>query len=447
MHNKKWQRHFFKRSRELKRKMMKYKFFFLSLSLIFLIGGVAVNIFFHIERYNTAPKITSSELNIADASPNGEISGLVVPASCGTTYEGTSGHEADYTACSSCNVCGSCNGGTSLCGGVCSVGPPAIPYDTPWCNSIGWDIITDQCLGYCACTSGRSYFGDPDNDGRGGICCNNNYGQVCFSNSSPNSCGDFFRDGRQTYQCNGTCPATPLSAPPMPYNVTSCTFKGYDQLANQCTGECACDLGRAYDRSINQCVDKPVINNFTIGGNSTDFYVPFGEKTQTIQWDATGYGATVCNISGSNFSYDHVTSFSEIPPPLPDSALVPVTPLNVFFIRGSTTTLSQAPFYRPPLPPIISDNDVPLSGSWPVSLYSGVYSITCKNVAGFVSKEINVTVVCPPVIYEWSTCTKSCGGGTRIRRDTNCFHNEVLESCNTQKCVTSSWKEITPPGN
>lgn len=137
------------------------------------------------EQDNEEEVLFSSELGIAQSSPLGDEGGLVVPASCASNIHGSAD---EFSPCQTCNACGQCNAGQSQCGGACSATPPAVPFDTAWCQSIGWDYVTNQCLGYCDCNAGSYYSGDPDRDGRGGKCCPNgtNYnGTSCVGNTPP----------------------------------------------------------------------------------------------------------------------------------------------------------------------------------------------------------------------------------------------------------------------
>ena len=62
-----------------------------------------------------------------------------------------------------------CSSGTTLINGTCQTTTTATVYNTAWCQSIGWDYVTNTTLGYCACNAGRTYSGDA-NTGRGGTC-------------------------------------------------------------------------------------------------------------------------------------------------------------------------------------------------------------------------------------------------------------------------------------
>jgi len=114
----------FKKGRQLKKKIMKRKLLFVVLFFLFLTGSIGTSVFVLQTGKDSVSNVTSSELNIAEVSPDGESAGLVVAASCGTEYAGTAGHN-DYSACTSAaNACGQTNAGSSLCGGVCSASPP-----------------------------------------------------------------------------------------------------------------------------------------------------------------------------------------------------------------------------------------------------------------------------------------------------------------------------------
>ncbi|NCQ06535.1 MAG: hypothetical protein GW815_03170, partial [Candidatus Moranbacteria bacterium] len=76
---------------------------------------------------------------------------------------------------------------------------------------------------------------------------------------------------------------------------------------------------------------------------------------------------------------------------------------------------------------------------------SDPYKITCTGPGGTVSDAVDITFVCPPLTYtDWSPCSKSCGGGTTTRTDTNCFGATQSQACNTQPCSTLNWQETTP---
>ena len=76
---------------------------------------------------------------------------------------------------------------------------------------------------------------------------------------------------------------------------------------------------------------------------------------------------------------------------------------------------------------------------------SDPYKISCTGPGGTASDSVDVTFVCPPLTYtDWSPCSKSCGGGTTTRTDTNCFGATQSQACNTQPCSTLNWQETTP---
>jgi len=428
-----------------KKPSQKKKLVFLGVIFLFFLGAsiLSLDIFYNGKQNKVA--VVSSELNIAEVSPRGESSGLVVPASCGTIYAGAPGHPDPTAPCNPCNICGSCNTGTSLCG-ACDVSAPPIPYNTASCTSIGYDVITNVCTGSCACNSGRSYFSNVV--GNNSSCCENRYRTTCTSNSPSNVCSDYYADSRGTYACDGSCPATGLSAPPVPYTTLSCTSRGYDTLINACNGECGCNPGRAYDISINQCVNPPVINFFRLEetNNYPTQYISYDNSTSAdFTWDTTTYGATFCRLSGSGITNSYPNfAFEAFPPGF--NAIQTNAPIpGVSFTKGVNTTLVQVKSSEPDLP--LSGNGVAPSGSQTIAARTGVYTLTCQNVAGPVSKDINVNVVCPPLTYnDWSACSASCGGGTRTRQDTNCFGSTYTETCNTQACTKTSWKEVLSSG-
>ena len=76
-----------------------------------------------------------------------------------------------------------CSSGTTLINGTCQTTTNTNVYNTAWCQSIGWDYVTNTTLGYCACNSGRTYSGDLTT-GRGGVCQNTNTTVTCPANST-----------------------------------------------------------------------------------------------------------------------------------------------------------------------------------------------------------------------------------------------------------------------
>lgn len=112
-----------------------------------------------------------------DGTAGGECSAGGEGGCAGDGGVGGAGNDSDVcvanfgTSCNTCNSCNSCRSGTIQCEGACSATAPDMPsYDDKWCQDIGWDFMTDQCLGYCDCRAGRGYVDPTPGDGRGGSC-------------------------------------------------------------------------------------------------------------------------------------------------------------------------------------------------------------------------------------------------------------------------------------
>ncbi|MEK7567532.1 MAG: hypothetical protein AAB513_01255 [Patescibacteria group bacterium] len=132
----------------------------------------------------------SSEFSFYSLSPNGELSGRSIPASCPSDLH----DDPTYgTSCQSAlNSCGATAPGTYQCGGVCNATVPPVPADLgTTCsvtNSCGVSNSgTRQCDGSCSAQT---------------LPLPNGAGQYC--QSQPNNCGVF---GQGYRGCSGACGA------------------------------------------------------------------------------------------------------------------------------------------------------------------------------------------------------------------------------------------------
>ncbi|MCX6757001.1 MAG: hypothetical protein NTW35_02530 [Candidatus Nomurabacteria bacterium] len=164
-----------------------------------------------------------------------------------------------------------CSSGTTLINGTCQTTTTATVYNTAWCQSIGWDYVTNTTLGYCACNAGRTYSGDA-NTGRGGTCqptttsCTAD-AKVCPDGSTVGrvapgcnfaACPVITTCPSGTYPLNGYCTACPTGVAVSPgpagcpaptttvYNTAWCQSIGWDYVTNTTLGYCACNAGRTY---------------------------------------------------------------------------------------------------------------------------------------------------------------------------------------------------------
>ncbi len=138
---------------------------------------------------NGGAPIKSSEFSFYSLSPNGELGGRSVPASCPSDLH----DDPTYgTACQSApNSCGARGNGTYQCGGVCNATAPVAA------NNYGQACSSTNACGI----SGSGTYSCS------GTCSANpalpaGYGQYC--QSQPNNCGVF---GQGYRGCNGSCPA------------------------------------------------------------------------------------------------------------------------------------------------------------------------------------------------------------------------------------------------
>lgn len=171
-----------------------------SVFLIILLASVGA---FASSYRNTLPVApSSSELGIATTSPSGEAGGAVVPASCPSSLH----DDLTYgTFCSACSAC-ACNYGAYQCGGVCSVGAPALP------SGFGG-----------ACTSVPN------------VCGMTNIGTVTCSGCTAGTPSDLLCPPVVSFSINGsTGPLTVLQGTPETFswsatNATSCVASSNDQ--------------------------------------------------------------------------------------------------------------------------------------------------------------------------------------------------------------------------
>lgn len=95
---------------------------------------------------------------------------------------------------------------------------PTTVFNTAWCQSIGWDYVTDTVHGYCACNSGRTYSGDPVS-GRGGVCQAVNPNPIACP-MDIKTCSDGSMVSRTLPGCNfAVCPTPVATQCPIGYSV------------------------------------------------------------------------------------------------------------------------------------------------------------------------------------------------------------------------------------
>ena len=173
-----------------------------------------------------------------------------------------------------------CPAGTTLINNVCTANTTtATVYNNAWCQSIGWDYITNSTLGYCSCNSGRTYVGGDGS--RGGSCQSTTttcpsgtslVNGVCTTNTQTCSAGNIWLTGIGCTNCqsgstwNGTsCVANTVTCPvgssyvngSCQVNTITCPAGSY--LVNGvCTsGSINCPAGSYYVNGI--CTTSSVV--------------------------------------------------------------------------------------------------------------------------------------------------------------------------------------------
>src|SRR6185369_2895915 len=287
-------------------------------SLFFLISGITPN---------------SSELVYTEYSSLGEEAGTVVPASCDGSGGTPGSHfRGDCTATCPSGTTGTYDPyfdpGHTACVSSC------LDWTDADCTAIGWDYVTNACLGYCGCGVGKTYSPDPDGDGRGGTCqasaptCNytdttcgaGNTGQVATSDGCNCVCPsgttwELYYDGSDevygcvsnttpTYSCTGSVPLNAGLYSGDDSGLSANTSSVFSWVNSNRKCEYNCNTGYSWNGS--SCVANAYSCTGTIPANASMYAgddTPLSSNTPYTYW-ATDTG-TKCQYScNSGYTWD-----------------------------------------------------------------------------------------------------------------------------------------------
>ena len=192
------------------------------------------------------------------------------------------------------------------------------------------------------------------------------------------------------------------------------------------------------------------------GGGLSQWISPSsGTKFVTLAY-TTSYSTYCWNGSGNHGPSVSATVMVNIPTPTVDLKInnkddllsedtTLGTPLSITWTSTNTLSCTAKQGYGFN-DPIGTNSGTPIITQAVFS--TSPYKIECTGLDRTkVSDEVSVTLVCAiPCNTNWSACSKACGTGVQSRTCTSstCDSYTERQSCNTNACNQSSWREVAP---
>ena len=192
------------------------------------------------------------------------------------------------------------------------------------------------------------------------------------------------------------------------------------------------------------------------GGGLSQWISPSSGTKFVTPASTTSYSTYCWNVSGNHGPSVSATVMVNIPTPTVDLKInnkddllsedtTLGTPLSITWTSTNTLSCTAKQGYGFN-DPIGTNSGTPIITQAVFS--TSPYKIECTGLDRTkVSDEVSVTLVCAiPCNTNWSACSKACGTGVQSRTCTSstCDSYTERQSCNTNACNQSSWREVAP---